>query len=74
MKTKSFLTLIHEVNSLGEHRIVAVANDGTNGAGEWAPAHKLAFHLDVIANADPDNGLPLGIFKTKEVAHQVLNQ
>lgn len=73
MKASS-ITLIHEVNKLGEHRIVAVSSDGTNSAGEWAAAHNLATHLDVLANADPDSGLPLGIFKVKEVAHQVLNQ
>ena len=73
MKQKSNITLIHEVNGLGEHRIVAICSDGTNSAGEWAVAHKLASHLDVLANADPDSGLPLGVFKIKEVAHQVLN-
>ena len=66
------LTLLHEFNSKGQHRVVAVADDGTNSAGDWAEPHNFAHHLDVHANADPANGLPAGVFKTREVSHQVL--
>lgn len=66
------LTLIHEHSDTGTHRIVAVADDGTNSAGEWVDVRRLATHLDVYANADPSNSLPAGIFKVKEVPHQVL--
>ena len=71
-KQKFSLTLIHETNVLEQHRIVAIASDGTNSFGDWAEKHKLATHLDTLANSDPDNGLPLGIFKTRDVPHQVL--
>ena len=66
------LTLVHELTADAQHRIVAIADDGTNSVGEWAPVQKLAHHLDLHANADPSNGLPSGIFKSKEVKHQVL--
>ena len=74
MKQKLSLTLIHESNSAGQHRIVAVASDGTNSSGEWQDVRKLAAHLDVFANSDADNSLPLGIFKVREVSHQVLGE
>ena len=67
------LTLIHEHSDTGTHRIVAVADDGTNSAGEWVDVRKLATHLDVYANADPSSPLPPGIFATREKAHQVLS-
>ena len=66
------LTLIHEFNAKGQHRIVAVADDGTNSTGEWVSTTDFAHHLDLHANADPVNGLPAGIFKTREASHQVL--
>lgn len=66
------LTFIHEHSDTGQHRIVAVADDGTNSAGEWVDVRRLAQHLDLYASADPSNGLPPGIFKAREVAHQVL--
>lgn len=66
------LTLIHELTADGRHRIVAVANDGTNSASEWVDQRSLAEHLGVLASAGNIQGLPVGIFKTKEVAYQVL--
>lgn len=66
------LTLIHEMTSDGRHRIVAVADDGTNSASEWVDTRQLAQHLDVYANAGGVDGLPAGIFKVREVNHQVL--
>ena len=63
---------IHEHNDAGQHRIVAVEADGTNTAGEWVDVRKLATHHDLCASADPAYGLPAGVFKTKEVPHQVL--
>lgn len=66
------LTLLHEQNSAGQHRIVAVADDGTNKAGEWAPIAELATLLDCYANADPASPLPPGIFTVREKPHQVL--
>lgn len=66
------MTLIHEYNDKGQHRIVAVADDGTNSHGDWAETHQIAQHLDLYACADPESGLPAGIFKTREVNHQVL--
>lgn len=66
------LTLIHEHNATGQHRIIVMAEDGTNSSGPWAEAHQLAHHLDLHASADPSFGLPPGIFRTKELAHQVL--
>lgn len=66
------LTLIHEMTSDGRHRIVAVADDGTNSASEWVDTRSIAQHLDVYANAGAVPELPAGIFKVKEVAHQVL--
>lgn len=71
MKPKFSVTLIHEHNA-GQHRIVAMASDGTNSASEWQELRNLCHHLDVVANADPDNGLPIGIFRVREVPHQVL--
>ena len=72
MKQKAALTLIHEHNSAGQHRVVAVASDSTNSTGDWVDERNLAKHLDVYANADANNGLPMGIFKVREVPHQVL--
>lgn len=66
------LTVIHEFNASGQHRIVCVADDGTNKAGEWAPTADLATCLNLYANADPASPLPAGVFKVREVAHQVL--
>lgn len=66
------LTLIHEMTADGQHRIVAVADDGTNSAGEWVDTRSLAQHLDVLANAGGIKELPAGIFKTREVSYQVL--
>ena len=66
------LTLIHEMTAAGQHRIVAVADDGTNSAGEWVETRQLAQHLDVLANADSTLPLPPGIFKVKEVPYQAL--
>lgn len=66
------LTLVHEMNSKGQHRIVAICDDGTNSAGEWVDTHELAQHLDVFANADFSNLLPPGIFKVREVSYQSL--
>lgn len=66
------LTLIHELTSDGQHRVVAVADDGTNSVGEWVDTRTLAAHLDVFANAGGVSQLPAGIFKVKEVKHQVL--
>ena len=74
MKQKLSLTLIHETNNTGQHRIVAIATDGTNSNGDWQDVRKLASHLDTFANSDADNGLPLGIFKVREVFHQVLGE
>ena len=66
------MTLIHEMTADGRHRIVAVAEDGTNSAGEWVDTRSLATHLDVYANAGGVAELPAGVFKVKEVPHQVL--
>lgn len=66
------LTLIHEFNSKGQHRIVCMSDDSTNSAGDWAEPHDLAHHLNLHASADPSNGLPAGIFTTSEKKHQVL--
>lgn len=66
------LTLIHEMTADGQHRIVAVSDDGTNSTGEWVDTRQLATHLDVYANAGGVAVLPAGIFKVREVAHQVL--
>jgi len=63
---------IHEQSSAGQHRIVAVADDGTNKAGEWFPMAELATLLDLYASANPSLPVPPGVFKVKEVPHQVL--
>lgn len=66
------LTFVHEQNPQGQHRIVAIADDGTNKAGEWAPVADLATLFDLYANADPASPLPPGVFKVREIKHQVL--
>ena len=67
------MTLIHEVNKEGQHRIVCVKDDGTNEVGEWAEGRDLAGLNDWRANTTPGiDGLPAGIFKAKEVPYQVL--
>lgn len=66
------LTLLHEQDHAGRHRIVAIADDGTNKTGEWKPTTELATLLDLYANADPSSPLPPGIFTVKEKPHQVL--
>lgn len=66
------LILVHEMTEDGKHRIVAVADDGTNSASEWVDVRQIAQHLDVYANAGGVKELPAGVFKVKEVAHQVL--
>lgn len=71
-KPQASLTFMHEFNAEGQHRIVAVSTEGTNSAGEWVEARRLAQHLNLFANADPSNGLPAGIFTVREQAHQVL--
>ena len=72
MSQKFSLTVLHELNPQGQHRIVTVGNDGTNSAGEWFAVTELATHLDLWASADPSKGLP-EVFKVREVAHQVLS-
>jgi len=71
-KPKLSLTYLHEHNASGQHRIVAVANDSTNSVGNWVDERNLARHLDLFANTDANNGLPMGIFKVREISAQVL--
>ena len=66
------LTLLHEHNDKNQHRIVTICDDGTNKAGEWFPVAEVATFLDLYACADPNLGLPAGIFKVREVKYQVL--
>ena len=66
------MILVHEMTADGRHRIVAVSEDGTNSVGDWVDTRSLAVHLDVFANAGGISELPAGVFKVKEVAHQVL--
>ena len=66
------LTLLHEHNAAGQHRIVAVADDGTNKVGEWFPVAELATLLDLYASANPSLPVPAGVFTCREKAHQVL--
>lgn len=63
---------LHEQNPAGQHRIVAVAEDGTNKPGEWFPVAEIATLLDLYASANPSLPVPPGVFKVKEVPHQVL--
>ena len=70
--SKSSLTIIHELNNLGQHRIVTVASNGTNSAGEWVSTVELALHLNLFASADPSKGLP-EVFTCREPAYQVLS-
>lgn len=66
------LTLVHELSSEGKHRIVAIADDGTNSTGEWFEVRDLAWHLDCFAVADPCQGFTQGIYSFKLKNHQVL--
>lgn len=67
------MTLIHEVNPEGQHRIVRVNDNGTNDAGDWAEGRDLARLEKWLANATPGiDGLPAGIFTVKGVDYQVL--
>lgn len=66
------MTLIHEVNARGQHRIVIVNDDKEVNAGEWSEAVDLAVNGKFFGNSDPGNGLPPGIFQVKEFTHQVL--
>jgi hypothetical protein len=71
-KAKFSLTVIHELNNSGQHRIVTVGSDGTNSAGEWFSTTELATHLDLWVSADPSKGLP-EVFKVRDTAYQVLS-
>ena len=66
------MTLIHEHNPQGQHRIVLVKEDGTNEAGEWAETRVLATKGKWFANADVGTPLPPGIFTVREASYQVL--
>lgn len=72
LKRSGSKMIVHEHSGDGRHRIVTLSIDGTNEPGEWADARKLAQHGKLLANAEPDNGLPLGVFTVSEQSHQVL--
>lgn len=71
-KSVSKLTIVHEYNSHGEHRLVALHSDGTSKTGDWVPVSDLAVLLNLYANGDPSNGLPPGVFRTMDVNHQTI--
>ena len=55
------------------HRIVILHADGTNDTGEWYLISETAWHkLGFYANSNSASVFPPGIFKVREVAHQVL--
>lgn len=71
-KAKFSVTVLHELNSCGQHRIVTVGSDGTNSTGEWFSTNELASHLNLWASADPSKGLP-EVFIVRDKAYQVLS-
>lgn len=66
------VAILHEMEPTGRHRIVVIRDDGTNSVGDWFPNSEVAHHEGLFANANPDNGLPAGVFTVREVPHQVL--
>ena len=66
------MTLIHEMNLQGQHRIHIVEEGKEVDAGEWAQGHELAEHKGYFANSDFSNHLPPGIFRVREHAYQVV--
>lgn len=63
--------IIHESRD-SKHRIVKLNPNGTNDSSAWASVSELAILGPLLANADPENGLPIGIFTVRSVAAQVL--
>jgi hypothetical protein len=68
---KFSVTILHELNAAGQHRLVGVGSDGTNNPSEWVPQSQLLEHLGLWACADPSLGLP-PVFSVREREHQVL--
>jgi hypothetical protein len=66
------LTFIHEFNQHQQHRLVAVADNGTNDAGEWCHISEIAHLRDVYASADTKYPFGQGVFTIRDKAHQVL--
>lgn len=67
------MQLIHERNDKGQHRIIQLNDDSTSQTGDWTDEHTLATLGKYLANAGAMSAdLPVGIFTTKDVPHQVL--
>lgn len=71
-QAKFSVTVLHELNNCGQHRIVTVGSDGTNSTSEWFSTNELATHLNLWASADPTKGLP-EVFTVRDHAYQVLS-
>lgn len=66
------LTAVHEFNEHQQHRIVLMADDGTNQTSSWFHLSEIAHLRDIYACASAEHPIPIGIFKVREQAHQVL--
>ena len=71
-KSVSKLTIVHEFDNHGQHRLVALHSEGTSQTGDWYPVSDVATILNLYANGNPGNGLPAGVFRTIDHPHQVL--
>jgi hypothetical protein len=65
-------TILHEYDWAGRHRIVVVEN-GVPEASTWFENYQIANFKGYSAATKTFEGrLPMGIFRTSPVAHQVL--
>lgn len=66
-------SLIHELNALGQHRIVQIRN-GIPTTSPWFEYRQIAVFGQYRAVVAGSESLPTGIFKVSAAAHEVLGQ
>lgn len=68
--------LIHELDTVGRHRIVHILDNGMCDVSEWFPIEQVAsLYLlkgDTLYAIAQHPVLPTGIFRTRDVQHSIL--
>ena len=75
MKKHKQPTLVHEVNTAGQHRIVLVRSTPSGivqEVGDWAEHHEVATYSRYFASKGFVLHLPRGIFTVGRCAHAML--
>lgn len=64
-------SLIHEVNAIGQHRIVAIKG-GVPSHSPWFEYHSIAVFGRYRASLQGNAAIPQGVFTVAAVSHEVL--